>query len=138
MYKLINMPLKVVHKSVVDYFQCEFDAPFAHDRKQSTVSLRRWFFYISREMNPEYIVSLDHIGRYWEKFGRIFQHDVVLKHHRRIKGFIEIYPEYRKIEQDLTKLCYQNLKIHQQILAETEKKSCTPIVFNVQSLNNIK
>lgn len=98
--------LHIIHKAICIYFNCDLKFPFSRSRKKEVITTRQWFFYMSRVLNPEYIVTLSDIGKYYSGVtrNRPFDHANVLHHINTINAEVTIYSDSYKIKNDLENL----------------------------------
>lgn len=97
--------LHLIHKAICIYFKCDLITPFNRSRKTPSIKTRQWFHYMARYLNPEYEVSLRHIGNYYSDVTKKpYDHASVLNSVKKITGYIERYAEDYKIRTELESL----------------------------------
>lgn len=97
--------LYIIHKAICMFFKCDLITPFNRSRKTPSIKTRQWFHYMSRYLNPEYEVSLRHIGNYYSDVTKKpYDHASVLNSVKKITGYIERYAEDYKIRTELESL----------------------------------
>ncbi|WP_372938136.1 helix-turn-helix domain-containing protein [Seonamhaeicola sp.] len=120
-----TVPLSIILKVVCDYYQCEAKEIFKSGRQTDVIKRRQWFHYLARTLNPDYVVSGSQIGSFYSDVtGKIYDHATILHSTKKVKGYIEMYSNYREEELNFI------LKIRE--LVDLDSK---PVIF---SQNNEK
>jgi hypothetical protein len=131
------VPLSIIAKVIAEYYNCEQIDIFAKNKKSETIIRRQWFHYLSRTLNPMYIVSLDYIASYLSyETKHIYKHATIKNSVKRMAGFIETYPSFKKLELEfLLKIKEKYPKNESFSYIKTfSHKRCEPMVFKIEHL----
>ena len=97
--------LKIIHKAVCIYFNLELIDLFKRTRKRKILVPRQWFHYLSRELNPKYLLSLNEIGCYFEfATNDSWDHASIIHSCKQISGHIDFYKESKETKVKLLEL----------------------------------
>lgn len=89
--------LNLIADVVCDYFKIDILTMLEKTRKRDIIVTRQFFQFLSRELNPEYVVSGFDIGNFYSKnLGFSYDHATVLHSYNVISGLIEVDKNYKK------------------------------------------
>lgn len=85
-------PVDKIENAVSYFFGLSVSDMFLNTRKKHIIIARQFFFYMCKEHTK---MSLANIGKIpLNHKSRDYDHATVLHAHRRVCGFIDVYPEY--------------------------------------------
>lgn len=90
---------------VSDYYKMDRMQIFKKTRKRNIVLVRQMFYYMCRKNNPDYIVGLGLIGKYYSDVTKCPRdHATVLHACNKIKDLMDVYDSVLKMEKDISLL----------------------------------
>lgn len=94
--------LSMILDAISEAFNIDKITILSGSRKGHIIKARQWFHYFSRLLNPERIITCNYIGKYYSDVtGFVYNHATVLNSIKKVKGYIDVYPEDKQLKIDI-------------------------------------